>query len=141
MAAQWSVSRGVYGGNYTQDGSGNLTVTGNLTLDDGTGDSFTAGAGNTFGNFTVNSNVLIQSVDPSRNMSVPRIWKIEGSSKAGQGATVGTIDNQGTILIKSATGGGAAGKYLDIGNNATLDTFINSGTMRNETGGGRGQQM
>ena len=141
VAAQWSVSRGVYGGNYTQDGSGNLTVTGNLTLDDGTGDSFTAGAGNTFGNFTVNSNVLIQSVDPSRNMSVPRIWKIEGSSKAGQGATVGTIDNQGTILIKSATGGGAAGKYLDIGNNATLDTFINSGTMRNETGGGRGQQM
>ncbi|OCR03004.1 hypothetical protein, partial [Helicobacter pullorum] len=150
-AAQWQVGRGVYWkSGYSQDQSGNMTVTGTegngylgykgyLYLDDGTGPAFRAEVGKTVGNFTINENVAILFTQPgSTSGSTSHIWRILGSSTGG--ATAGTIDNQGTILVNTAIGG-SAGRYLDVGNNATVDTFTNSGLMRNETGGGSGNEM
>ena len=127
----WSIAGNILNGkqNIKQDTPGYVTVVGNVTINDASS-QFQAADNTTVGNLLIQSGVLIE---PGRTgMGTRHIWKISAR------ATAGTIENQGTILVGSYQ---SASRYLDIGNNATLDTFINSGTMRNETGGGRGQQM
>ena len=127
----WSIAGNILGGrqNIKQDTPGYVTVVGNVTIND-QASQFQAANNTTVGNLLIQSGVLIE---PGRaGMGTQHIWKI------GTGATAGTIENQGTILVNSYQ---SASRYLDIGNYATLDTFINSGTMRNETSGGNGQEM
>ncbi|HJF82643.1 hypothetical protein, partial [Helicobacter pullorum] len=124
-----TVIRGQYGG-------GNLGYKNYVYLD--IGNSFRAKADSTVGNFTINENVaiLMSPNAPSGSISFNRMLRLEDRAKAG------TIDNQGTILVNSANhAANGVGIYLDVGNNATLDTFTNSGLMRNETGGGSGKEM
>ncbi|WP_040500059.1 hypothetical protein, partial [Helicobacter pullorum] len=123
-AAQWSIA-GIYTGrqNVQQDSSGNVTVNGNLDLNDGSV-IFQVAENQTAGNFLINSGVLLKSL--RTGMSVPDLWKLNA------GASAGTIENRGTILINSIP---SASRYLNMGNDSTLKSFINSGTMINETGG------
>ena len=127
----WSIAGNIVSGrqNIKQDTPGYVTVVGNVTIND-QASQFQAANNTTVGNILIQSGVLIE---PGRaGMGTQHIWKI------GARATAGTIENQGTILVNSYQ---SASRYLDIGNYATLDTFINSGTMRNETGGGSGREM